>query len=1567
MKKVLKKLLLVFGVFLMLFGMTACFDNFNNNGNKETKTPTLTFKELEVELNVGEQYTLNPVITELSGTDLVKYVIDETDLISISGNTVTALKAGNATIHASLKEYDDISVDISIVITARPAKRVKAKISEDLQGNYFSTDITVTVYESKILVDLEEEAIEFDLYKDDNGVYILDEVDNVEIKIYISFASDGKTISAEGKGTFTKDPILADVSDNIGTYADVDTIIEVAKDSLKITKIVTGEETSYSIYVNKDGYYIINASDNGKEVYLRFNNNTLSIFDNSYEKINEIVLDNAGQITSDKTGEYFAMYNGKKAIINEYSIVYDSNTNATSSKLYQDNKGIYFFIKNENSLSKAYIEFNENRITILDYLYFKSDKVQSVRFDDNTKGEYYKGNDQIVVAGGYIQIKTASGTNKTLFIYSDSKGMFYVDNDNSLQYITITANGITTKDGTFIKKYIPEESISGFYYSTEMTIYIGDSNIMIFPTPNEKITYNLFKDADGIYYNENGKKEYLTFTSIGFTCNYGEFADQASATGHSASIPEVDTGEYTDGKIKYQVERSGIYIRKNENTLTYAVLFENVLGIYYYDGETSTNIYCQIKDGYLINKFGTFKQKPVYVGTAIDEKYCGTYITTDLSIVLDINSLDYIDASHTEKLPLALNRNQELVVVMNENEYALTLFDDKIKLDCAELNVHYELNKKKEEQADYTIDLNDYNSSDKNALANLTPDIIVLNGEFKEKEKYKIVNSSNSAFDTKEYELNTNLFTNINSAITAASDNDNIYVFSGTYTGAVNINKNNVNLLGANYNYTYNDSNRGKAETKLEGVVINISKEISNITIKGFKFVGEAKIVNEKGTVGTDSAITNIENFNFINNIVNTSLNNASFITFSESKLSYSKNISIIGNAFTNLYSIENMIKFDNNNGLTIKNNEFMDIDGNAIYIIDTTKGLAGNLDLENNVFSNITGSAFFANWYSPLPNTNPSLLVKGNIFESVYGGACVDFEQCNNADASLYSSFKVEENIFKDVFKCFYKYNSTNVEFKHNIVYQYATIPTSGYVVSLNSNAVDVSENLYLSNNGANVITSVYSSSTSDNNGFRFSASIDKTNTNGNNYSSKSTFNDANYAVKTFTYDGKFSAEYDTNSYVGIGASIELVATFTNVNSSNLVFESLDESIASVSGTTVTGISAGIVAIRCYLNNQKSTHVTFVVAVLENELSDVVNFILDSHNSNIHITKNLKVDGNAPFYIDAIGSVSDALFGDPLTIDTSYEAVQEANTNSNHGGTKSSTEFITVHYTASNGSSAGAKSHASYFANNTSTSIHYTTGNDGVYHILNDSLIAYHAGDGTRGMTWTKTGVKYQESDPKYPTFGISSDSYFTINGKKTTIAVPTGETELTKKVTDSRFINDMGLPFKIVNGEYYMGRTWWCYTQVAEGRICSTGGNANSIGIETSVNKGSDLWLTWHKTAQLVAKLMQDYNLDITRVVGHHFYSAKNCPQPLLENDLELWWKFIEMVEAEYSMLTNYSNYEFSLNVINSNGILADNGRINNLPNTAKSVLYELVITNKSNGVKQSIVLSSLINPNK
>lgn len=442
------------------------------------------------------------------------------------------------------------------------------------------------------------------------------------------------------------------------------------------------------------------------------------------------------------------------------------------------------------------------------------------------------------------------------------------------------------------------------------------------------------------------------------------------------------------------------------------------------------------------------------------------------------------------------------------------------------------------------------------------------------------------------------------------------------------------------------------------------------------------------------------------------------------------------------------------------------------------------------------------------------------------------------------------------------------------------------------------------------------------------------------------------------------FDINYETNSYVEIGKSILLLADYVKRDGSkvNLVWSSLTPEIASVDAGAVTGLKAGQAVIRVALADDANIYQDFVVTVLDSNLSDALKYVLSAHESNAFLSYDLGIGAGTPaYYRDIVGSVSKLLYNEPLTINDQYYATANAN-EKNHGGKMSSIEFITVHYTGNMAKGSTASANANYFATNTSTSIHYVTGNDGVFSVLDDSYVAYHAGDGTSvKFEWFPTGVTYKDGDPVYPVFGITANSKFSINGTETTISVPEGTTAATKKVTDSKWINDMGLAFKIVDGQYYMGTTWWCYSQVAEGRICSKGGNLNSIGIESAVNPESNLWYTWQRTAQLVAKLMLENDLDITRVKGHHFYSAKDCPQPLLENDLEIWWKFIEMVEHEYDMLTKYKDYQFTFELDTETTAVNNNGRVVEQPLYTEVVTYTVTIDNGT--TSETITLSTIV----
>ena len=467
-------------------------------------------------------------------------------------------------------------------------------------------------------------------------------------------------------------------------------------------------------------------------------------------------------------------------------------------------------------------------------------------------------------------------------------------------------------------------------------------------------------------------------------------------------------------------------------------------------------------------------------------------------------------------------------------------------------------------------------------------------------------------------------------------------------------------------------------------------------------------------------------------------------------------------------------------------------------------------------------------------------------------------------------------------------------------------------------------------------------------------------------------------------------SIYYETESYTTVNGNIVLTTTTVkNKEDSVIVWTSSDPSVASVVDGVVTGHKAGTAIITATIEGTETSN-TAGVTILDGELSEGLQFILDHHNSTVYTRNNLPVGAGTPeYWYDVRGSVNDILFKEYKVRDT-YLAKGNADTDTY--GEMSSVEFITVHYTGNMSKGADAAANAAYFVENNAVSIHYTTGNDGIYHCMDDNKGAYHAGDGASkdqvgSFDWLSTGVKAPKDLTAHDLLNVkvtvSDDCYYEINGQKTKIKLPStyiykdrasnhtynDKGQVVNAETGSArdaetYFNKMGFRFIVEGGEYKMAKTWWCYTQVYEGRICSVGGNRNSIGIESCVNEGSNLWYTWQITAQLVAHLMKDNNLDINRVVGHHFYTAKDCPQPMLENDMEIWYEFRDLIEAEYEKLTKFDDYKFELST-NSSTHLSSNGYAKynrKKENTNVCVDYTVTVTNPD-GTTEEITLYSMV----
>ncbi len=444
----------------------------------------------------------------------------------------------------------------------------------------------------------------------------------------------------------------------------------------------------------------------------------------------------------------------------------------------------------------------------------------------------------------------------------------------------------------------------------------------------------------------------------------------------------------------------------------------------------------------------------------------------------------------------------------------------------------------------------------------------------------------------------------------------------------------------------------------------------------------------------------------------------------------------------------------------------------------------------------------------------------------------------------------------------------------------------------------------------------------------------------------------------------GHFDAAYETNSYVAIGEKITLLASYIKRDGSlgDITWSSSTPDLAAVENGVVTGLKEGVARIKATSNDGESFE--FVVTVLPNNISDTLMHAINAHESNVFIRYDLGIGAGTPaYYIDAIGSLSELLMNEELYIDTTYANVEiENKTGDYYSEDMTNIEFITVHYTGNMSIGSDAEANAKYFVGANSVSIHYTTGNDGVFQALPHNKGGFHAGSGSTVVEWIATGVKYTEGDQLWPTWGISSNANFTLNGKETSIKVPYKNQRGDEGyVTDDKYLNDQGFGYKVVNGEYYMSAVRWDYSQVYEGRIVNNGGNKNSIGIESCVDNGSDIWYTWHKTAQLVAQLMVETNLDITRVRGHHFFSGKDCPQPMLENNLELWWKFISMVEAEYELLTTYKDAKYSFEIEEELDYVNKHGRITEQPEYTDVVEYTVTVV--VDGKEEQITLASII----
>ena len=356
------------------------------------------------------------------------------------------------------------------------------------------------------------------------------------------------------------------------------------------------------------------------------------------------------------------------------------------------------------------------------------------------------------------------------------------------------------------------------------------------------------------------------------------------------------------------------------------------------------------------------------------------------------------------------------------------------------------------------------------------------------------------------------------------------------------------------------------------------------------------------------------------------------------------------------------------------------------------------------------------------------------------------------------------------------------------------------------------------------------------------------------------------------------------------------------------------------------------------------------LISSIQSEVQTVLDYFSTLHNPKI-LVKEIEVQAWQKNYNHTLlGSLTNYLF-EPLSIIESLASPS----NTNLKWVKKQKFYICVHDTGCGVHTA--KEWNSAVVNQTidgeeyKASFQYVVGNDGIYHNIPDDIIGFHAGDGIEDeYKLYDTGIVFNGN--YFPKVTISNDGYYEIDHVKSLIKAPMKNGEICK--TDD--INDQGIRVIVDNDKYYIGKTWFSYDY---NKISNHGGNVNSIGIESCVNEGTDIYYTWMRDAKLIAYLMDKNKLSIHDVVPHHYFSGKDCPMTMRHSDMYQHVKNLAVIELKILKFIQ-NNFKISFNCDNKEYV-SEYGKIIKQPEKDLKVNY--VITVEKDGYKEARHFTSII----
>ena len=749
---------------------------------------------------------------------------------------------------------------------------------------------------------------------------------------------------------------------------------------------------------------------------------------------------------------------------------------------------------------------------------------------------------------------------------------------------------------------------------------------------------------------------------------------------------------------------------------------------------------------------------------------------------------------------------------------------------------------------------------------------------------------------------------------------------------------------------------------------------------------------------------------------------NTGFIYFTESNHNYSSDIVIDNSYFTGSFVNRSMISLNNHINLSITNSIFINSNKEVLRVYDQNKGSAGDIIIENNEFNNLVDGGLYFRWASPIAGSTYQISICENLFKDI-PYAAIGFRGGNNAEVYTNVAINRNEfNSVSGCVHYNLRLNCTRTFSQNKIVmnanantYIVKFIEADNNGITQSAYPIDGSNNLYLSHNQGTVYTT---SDAITGAGFTYNDAI--TNVGTSSYASISAYNealsneDANTRVEA-TIDA-LNAKYDVATIIGKDIALD---TFNSAYATTITWTSSNEEVLSSSGEygrpyidtpvkltarveyglasstveytylvekgspiinlesydnlnllsegydeytiwqssddSIVSVNSGIIS--THSEGEATIYYTnsFGMFSLEVEVLDGLMALLKNANhEEVHLV-NLKYGSNG--VNNDVYEVVNDYYGGTISVNTSMMLNMAENTHTY--GTFASNGYainlVVIHDTANTASTADSYMHARYIQNASET-WHYSTDDQLIYQHVDEAYTTHQAGCGQKIFALQDTGVKANGNSA--PVITLDANGYFAVNGTSTNLRPYLESTQWTTDSTNysTNQICEAGIYWKIgANGNYYLNKTYYNSTYK---KIANMGGNTNGIAIEMCVNSAADIYHTWQRTAKLVAQILVRNNLTPHEVMPHNAFSGKPCAYSVLGNNR--WDEFMALVETEYQVLKNYSDYTITF-VPTDNNIIDSTGRVVNPPLVDTVISYKIVV--QKGNVQKEITLTTKI----